>query len=101
MPARPKTTTAKAKATTKAKADPAPVFELDGRELWAAAARAGLADPITAKSIAVYLGVQEATLSRVLAGKRRPPVTMVAAIAKGFPTSAGRIVRVAAARQAS
>ena len=81
------------KGKPKPKPDPAPVFTLDARELWAAAARAGI-DPVTNKSLAEYLGVHEATLSRVLAGKRRPPASMLAALARGFPTSYGRIARV-------
>jgi transcriptional regulator with XRE-family HTH domain len=74
------------------KADPTPVFTLDARELWAAAARAGL-DPVTSKAVAEYVGVHEATLSRVLAGKRRPPASMLAALAVAFPSSYTRIAR--------
>jgi transcriptional regulator with XRE-family HTH domain len=76
----------------KAKPDAVPVFTLDARELWAAAARAGI-DPVTAKAIADYVGVHEATLSRVLAGKRRPPASMLAALAVAFPSAYVRIAK--------
>lgn len=92
----PPTARKTAKTTTTRKApppDPVPVFTIDTKQLWAASVRAGLEDPITAKAIAEYVGIPEATLSRVLAGKRRPPASMLAALAVAFPTAYPRIAR--------
>lgn len=65
---------------------------LDARELWAAAADAGIYPP-TNKDIAAYTGLQEATLSRVLSGKRNVPASMMAALMAAFPDAYDRIVR--------
>lgn len=78
--------------TRKTMTDPLPTFALDTRELWAAAARTGM-DPVTAKGISQLTGIQEATLSRILAGKRGPSAAVLAALHLAFPDDYDLIAR--------